>query len=520
MNAGSWNEMKTRFISPKSVGNPVLYDTTLRDGAQTRGLRFSLDDKLSISKKLSDFGFHYIEAGWPSSNPVDRKYFEEVRGLDLKAKTAVFGMTSINPGKDSNIDDLLKTEADVITIFGKTWDMHVKDVLKVSPENNLKMISDTIDHLKSHGFMVFFDAEHFFDGYTSNPDYALNVLDAAKAADTLVLCDTNGGTMPWEVDSITKNVVSKFRNDIGVHMHNDTGMAVVSSVLALKSGVSHVQGTVNGLGERCGNMDWCEFLPLAGIKLGINLGIDMKGLLNLSRYVVRMTGFNLAKNKPFVGTNAFSHKGGVHIDAMLKNPKAYEHMNPDDIGNTRLFSLSEQAGRAGVVDAAKRHGYELDKEHPAVREVMDIMNKGLVTTDAELFLLLSEKIEGKKELFDVISYETGVSSNVDAKTEVKVSVEGETFHEIAEGVGPVHSLDIALRKALSKKFDVENLKLTNYRVRILNQDKATAAIVEVFIEFKADGKTWSTSSASDDIIKASKDALIKGYNYYLLKNGG
>ncbi len=518
MNAGSWNEV-TDFISPETGKKLVLYDTTLRDGAQTRGLKFSLEDKLSISGKLSDFGFDYIEAGWPSSNPGDKKFFEELRGNGLKAKIAAFGMTSPSPEKDRKIDDLLKTEADVIAIFGKTWDLHVKDVLRTTPEDNLEMISATIEYLKSHGTDVIFDAEHFFDGYKANPEYALKVLKAAKDASALVLCDTNGGSMPWEVDAITKAVRNEINGELGLHAHNDTGMAVMNTLSSLKNGITHVQGTMNGLGERCGNLDWCEFLPLASVKLGFNLNIDMKEIFSLSRYISRMTGFSLPKNKPFVGTNAFSHKGGIHIDAMLKNPKTYEHMNPEDVGNSRLFSISEQAGRAGIVDSARLHGYRLSKNHPAVIEIAEAISSGLVTTDAELFLALSEKIGKRKDLFELLSYETEVSSKVDAKTEVKVSVEGEIFHEIAEGVGPVHSLDIAMRKALSKKFDVEELKLTNYRVRIINQDKATAAMVEVFIEFRAGVNTWSTSGMSDDIIKASKDALIKGYNYYLLKNG-
>jgi 2-isopropylmalate synthase len=520
VNAGSWSEIGSDFISPKHVKNLVLYDTTLRDGAQTHGLKFSLEDKLSISRRLSDFGFHYIEAGWPSSNPTDRQYFREAKGLGLKSKTAAFGMTSPKPADDNMIKDLVRTKADVITVFGKAWDLHVKDVLRVSLKENLRMVSGTIDYLKSKGFTVFFDAEHFFDGYKANPDYALKALEAAQAAETVVLCDTNGGTMPWDVARAVRDVRERFSGRLGIHAHNDTGMAAVNSLAALGNGVTHVQGTVNGLGERCGNLDWCEFLPLVGAKLGIRLGVKMKNLFRLSRYVMRMTGFSLARNKPFVGTNAFSHKGGVHIDAMLKNPLAYEHMSPDVVGNRRLFSLSEQAGRAGVVDAAKIHGYDLGKEHPAVRKIMETMNEGMITTDAELFLLLSEKVDGRRRPFELLGYETAVSSKGDAKTEVKVRVDGETFHEIAEGVGPVHSLDLALRKALSKRFDVEKLGLTNYRVRILNQEKATAAIVEVFIEFRAGDSAWSTSGASDDIIKASKDALIKGYNYYLLKNGG
>jgi 2-isopropylmalate synthase len=280
-----------------------------------------------------------------------------------------------------------------------------------------------------------------------------------------------------------------------------------------------VQGTVNGLGERCGNTDWCEILPLLGIKLGVEVPVDMKGLLSLSMYVERMTGFSLSANKPFVGENAFSHKGGVHIDAMLKNPRAYEHMSPEEVGNATRFSLSEQVGRSGVAEAAARFGYRIAKGSAEATRLTDMVKANQATTEAEFFLMLEDAVGKKRHPFELISYETEVSSDGRAKTEVKMKVGNETLHEISEGVGPVHAMDLAIRKALSKKFSVEKLRLTNYRVRIVNQEKATAASVEVFIEFRTDDETWSASGVSDDIIKASGEALLKGYKYYLLRSG-
>jgi 2-isopropylmalate synthase len=500
----------------------VLYDTTLRDGAQTPGVTFSLEDKLAIAEKLSDFGLDFIEGGWPSSNPRDMQFFKEVKSFGLKARIAAFGMTSKNPAKDNNIETLLKTEADVLTIFGKSWDLHVKEVLKISLEENLEMIAKTTEFLKSHGYRVFFDLEHFFDGYKSNPDYALKTLNTALAsdADAVILCDTNGGFLPFEIEPIVKKVKEIVNKPLGFHGHNDSGMALSNSLTALRNGFTHVQGTVNGLGERCGNLDWCEFLPVAKLKMEVKLKMNLQQLSSLSKYIERMTGFSVAKNKPFVGENAFSHKGGIHIDAVIKNPLAYEHISPELVGNTRNFSMSEQVGRAGIVMSAKRHGYDLDKDHPAVAAAFELVKKRQRLTDAELFLFLAEEVDKKQNSFELIEYETHVTGSGKAKTEVKLKIEKEIFHEIAEGVGPVHAFDLALRKALEKKFYVEKVKLTNFRVRILNQEKATAASVEVYIEFKAEGESWSTTGISDDVIRASEEALIKGYKYYLLKNRG
>jgi 2-isopropylmalate synthase len=343
-------------------------------------------------------------------------------------------------------------------------------------------------------------------------------LRAASSADVLVLCDTNGGTMPWEVDAITKEVARKVSKPFGIHAHNDSGFALMNSLIALKNGATHVQGTMNGLGERCGNLDWCEFLPVVSVKMGLKTGVDIVRLSEFSTYVQRLTGISLPKNKPFVGESAFSHKGGVHIDAMIKNPRSYEHMEPEAVGNKRLFVLSEQAGRAAIVESARRHGYMLGKDDPVVLELMESMKEKQKFTDAELFLMLAKKVGKKKPPFELLEYETEVRSSGNAKTEMKVKIGKETLHEIAEGVGPVHSLDMALRKALENFYDMKKVHLSNYRVRIINQEKATAAKVEVFIEFRANGDSWSASDVSDDVIKASENALVKGYKYYLLKN--
>ncbi len=500
--------------------NIQTYDTTLRDGAQTAGVTLSLGDKLAIARRLSLFGFDFIEGGWPSSNPRDKRFFQEVMKMGLRAKVAAFGMTSSDPGKDRNIDGLLKTGADVLTIVGKCWDLHVRDVLRVSLEENLGMIEDTIKFLKDGGCSVFFDAEHFFDGYCADREYALKALRAGSAADMIILCDTNGGSLPNEIGKAAEDAAKAVKAPLGIHAHNDSGMALANSLRAVRSGCVQVQGTVNGMGERCGNLDWCEFRPVAKAKIGLKIDVDLKKISSISRYVERMTGFCVPKSKPFVGENAFVHKGGIHIDAVLKNPRAYEHMPPELVGNSRSFRMSEQVGRAGIVKSARQHGYELDKDHPAVSEAFARVKEDQRMTDAELFLLLAKRVDGRPDPFALVDYDTHVRRSGKAKTEIKVKAGQDTMHEIAEGVGPVHSFDLALRKALGKRFDVGQVKLSNFRVRILNQEKATAASVEVFIEFRANGDSWSMTGTSDDVIRASEEALINGYKYYLLKSGG
>ena len=492
----------------------VLYDTTLRDGAQTPGVTFSLEDKINITKKLSDFGFDYIEGGWPSSNPRDMEYFKKVAGMEINAKVASFGMTSKNPKEDKMLNDLLLAE--VVTIFGKSWDLHVRDVLKVTLEQNIGMIGETIDYLKSHGVEVIYDAEHFFDGFKSNQDYCIETLKAAKNADCIVLCDTNGGALPWEVYEITACVRKKISNMLGIHCHNDCGFAVINTLASISAGAVHIQGTMNGLGERCGNMDWCEFLPIITLKMKL-WNKNINSLYNLSLYIERMTGFSVAKNKPFVGENAFTHKAGVHVDAIIKNPLAYEHILPELLGRERRFILSEQIGRAGIVKVASMHGYKLSKDHPVVKEITNMVKSAKGFTDTDVYLLLSRFLDKKREPFKLLSYKIEVKSKGMARTSLSIKVGDEVVKEHAQGVGPVHSLDLALRKALSRFYNIEDVVLTNYRVRILNEEKATAASVEVYIEFRNNKEVWSTLGISDDIIKASEEALVKGYMFYLTK---
>jgi 2-isopropylmalate synthase len=395
--------------------------------------------------------------------------------------------------------------------------MHATEVLKVTLERNLQMISETIDFLRQSGFKrVFYDAEHFFDGYRENPEYALQTLEAARKADCIILCDTNGGSMPPEVHSITKRVSGAVRNPLGIHSHNDSGLALANSLAALDF-ARHVQGTINGLGERCGNLDLCEFIPIVQLKMGMKAVERLEGLKELSRYVERLTGFSIPKNKPFVGENAFRHKAGVHVDGIMKNHRSYEHILPEAVGNERLFTISEQAGRSNVLVAARKFGYELDKNDSRVARILEEVKRRRIFSEAELFILLSREIDKKPEPFELLDYRTSVSKDGTAEASVELRVGKEVLHEISRGVGPVHSLDLTIRKALKRFFDIEKVRLTNYRVRILNEERATAATVEVLIEFRANGESWYTIASSDDVIKASGEALVNGYKYYLLK---
>jgi len=513
---GSSSKLHCSFFNFETPKKLVLYDTTLRDGAQTPHVNFSLEDKLSITQKLSDFGIPYIEGGWPSSNPRDREYFKKVRDLSLNSKIVAFGMTSKNPKNDKNIEELIKSEADVITIFGKSSQMHVKDILRISLEKNLEMISETIDYLISAGFTVFYDAEHFFDGYKENSDYALQTLEAAKKAKYIILCDTNGGSLPWEVYNITKEVSKKIKNSLGIHAHNDSGLALANTLQAINF-VEQVQGTINGLGERCGNLDFCEFLPIVQLKLGIKVVDNLEKLMDLSKYVERLTGFSVPKNKPFVGENAFTHKAGVHVDGVMKNSKSYEHIDPKLVGNRRAFTLSEQSGRANILVIAKQYGYNLSKDDKRVVEILKMVKNGRSFSDTDVFLLLCKKIDKKQDPFKILDYKVITTINGRAEALIKIKVGGKVLYEKSRGVGPVHALDLALRKALRKFFDMDDVKLVNYKVRILNEEKATAATVEVFIEFKANSDKWYTIASSSNIIKASGEALVKGYKYYLLR---
>ncbi len=498
---------------------------------------FSLQDKLRITSRLDEFGVQYIEGGWPGSNPKDEEYFRRVRGLPLKnSEVVAFGSTrrcDVSPSEDANLNALIQSGTKTVTIFGKSWDLHVRSVLKTTFESNLEMVYDSVKYLKEHGLSVFFDAEHFYDGFKSNREYALSVLRAAvdAGADLVVLCDTNGGTLPHAFSEITKEVVSSVKVPVGVHCHNDSGVAVANSLLGVMAGASHVQGTINGIGERCGNADLCQIIPALELKMGMptsNLPRQrLKSLKSLSLYVYEVLHMHPDQYQPYVGENAFAHKGGVHVDAVLKNCIAYEHICPEDVGNLRLFSVSELSGKANILAKAKEFGMEVNKDDPVVirllNKIKDLEYQGyqLEGADGTLYLLMAKEFGTYKKLFSVLQWRT-ISESRDggflAESSLKMRVGDKEIFVISEGNGPVNAQDRALRKAMSELFpEIDRIQLINYKVSIAEAAQGTASAVRTFIEF-SDGKTnWITVGVSTNILEASKTALIDGYDYYLQK---
>lgn len=512
-----------------------IYDTTLRDGAQSKDVIFSLQDKLRITSRLDEFGVQYVEGGWPGSNPKDEEYFRRVKDLSLKnSQVVAFGSTrrcDVRPSEDANLNALLQSGVNTVTIFGKSWDLHVNSVLKTSLESNLDMVYDSVRYLKDHGLRVFFDAEHFYDGYRNNKDYALSVLRAAveAGADLVVLCDTNGGTLPHTFSDITKAVVSSINAPVGVHCHNDAGVAVANSLLGVLAGACHVQGTINGIGERCGNADLVQIIPALELKMGIQTSRlpreRLKSLKSLSLYVYEVLHMHPDPYQPYVGENAFAHKGGVHVDAVLKNRLAYEHISPEDVGNLRLFSVSELSGKANILAKAKEFGIEVNKDDPVVNRLLakikelEYQGYQLEGADGTLYLLMSKELGLYKKLFSVLQWRT-ISESRDggfsAESSIKVRVGEKEIFVISEGNGPVNAQDRALRKAMSELFpEINRIQLINYKVSIAEAAQGTASAVRTFIEF-SDGQTnWITVGVSTNILEASKTALIDGYDYYL-----
>ncbi|RZN56236.1 MAG: citramalate synthase [Candidatus Methanomethylicota archaeon] len=512
-----------------------IYDTTLRDGAQSKDIIFSLQDKLRITSKLDEFGVHYIEGGWPGSNPKDEEYFKKVKELSLEnSEVVAFGSTrrsNLKVHEDPNIDALIKSDVKTVTIFGKSWDLHVISVLNTTLEENLNMIFDSISYLKEHGLRVFFDAEHFYDGFKNNKDYAINVLKTAieAKADVIILCDTNGGTLPHEFLEITKEVKSLVNIPIGVHCHNDSGVAVANSLLGVIAGATQIQGTINGIGERCGNADICQIIPALELKMGIHAlktsKEKLKSLKQLSLYLYEILHMRPNPYQPYVGENAFAHKGGVHVDAVLKNKIAYEHISPEEVGNIRLFSISELSGKANIIAKAKEFGFDIKKDDPIVANILnkikELEYKGyhLEGANGTLYLLIAKELGLYKKLFHVIRWRTiSESHNGDttAESSIKIRVGDREIFVIAEGNGPVNAQDKAIRKAMMEFFpEIEKVQLINYKVSIADTAQGTASSVRTFIEF-TDGKTnWITVGVSTNILEASKEALIDGYDYYL-----
>ncbi|SFJ48929.1 citramalate synthase [Planctomicrobium piriforme] len=518
-----------------------MYDTTLRDGSQGEGVNFSLQDKLLITRKLDELGFDFIEGGYPLSNEKDTEYFQRVRDLDLKhAKVCAFGMTrrrGVGAEQDTGMLAIRDSKAPVCTIVGKTWDLHVTEVLRVDLEENLAMIRDSIAFLKAEGRTVFYDAEHFFDGFTANPEYALKTVQAAQdaGADVIVCCDTNGGSLPERIVKILSQVQKEIRTPLGIHCHNDCDLAVANSLAAVETGVIQVQGTINGIGERCGNVDLLSVAANLALKKSgyqvLTQGVGLTHLTELSRYVYELANMNFRSNQAFVGRSAFAHKGGMHVHAVNRFAHSYEHISPETVGNERRILVSELSGRSNIVAKTTKHKLDQDPEimGAILARVQELENVGYQFEAAEAsFDLLVKKVAGAYEpKFQRIHYRVNVETAgqgqplTEATVKLKIDGEGPIRHEVAEGDGPVNALDQALRKALIGFYPrLAEMHLVDYKVRVINSTGGTAASVRVVIESADEKDVWSTIGVSENIIEASWLALVDAVEYKLFKDDG
>ena len=522
----------------------LIYDTTLRDGMQGENIFFSTEDKLKIAKRLDDAGIHYIEGGWPGSNPGAQHFFELVKDIKFKnAKVAAFGSTR-RPGKtcdqDANIQALINSQAPVITIFGKSWDLHVESIMDNTKAENLAMIKESVAYLITHNREVFYDAEHFFDGYKANPNYALNTLEAAVEGGTkcLVLCDTNGGSLPCEIESITKTAIEHFRSDLqvkgksnlifGIHTHNDCAMAVANSITAVHAGATMVQGTINGYGERCGNADLTAIIPILALKMNRDCMSreNLEKLLNLSRFISETANVPPVNSRPFVGKSAFAHKGGVHVSAIMKNPRAYEHISPELVGNKRRVIVSEQSGKSNIEYKAKELGVDIGKNgvtgHQIVSSIKELEDYGFEFDAAEgsLKLIMEKLTDQFVPYFELESFRVVVEKDKErpcySHAMIKIRVGNTTEITSAEGEGPVSALDNALRKALTTIYpQIDDLHLVDFKVRVIDGMDGTDAKVRVLIESRDENNIFSTIGVSEDNIEASWQALADSFQYKL-----
>ncbi len=512
-----------------------IYDTTLRDGSQREGVSLSVADKIKITEKLDQFGIDYIEGGWPGSNPKDIDYFRRASKIKLKhARLCAFSSTR-RPGvhieEDQNIRALVESNTGTVTIFGKSWDFHVHDALKTTLKENLLMISDTVKYLKNHRRQVFFDAEHFFDGYKANPEYALATLEAAAVAgaDLLVLCDTNGGLMPWELKAIMTAVKEKVDIPLGIHVHDDAGMATANSLIAVCEGAVQVHGTINGYGERCGNANLCTIIPNLQLKMGLSLVTEeqLKGLTKMSRFIAELVNIAPAEQQPYVGYNAFAHKGGIHIDAVSKKPATYEHADPSAVGNRRRILVSELAGRSSISLKTAGNSIQLDKDRPETASVLqrikEMEHYGYQFEGAEgsFELLVLKMMKAYQPLFKLEGFrliiEKRENGQLYSEATIKVRVGDVQVHTAAEGNGPVNALDHALRKALEDIYPaLKKIRLTDFRVRVIDGVDGTGAQVRVLIESRDEEISWGTVGVSPNIIEASWIALVDSLEYGLL----
>jgi 2-isopropylmalate synthase len=519
-----------------------LYDTTLRDGAQQEGISFSVADKLKIARKLDELGIYFIEGGWPGANPKDTEFFIKAQGLKLKNSVLVaFGSTrhpESKVGKDAGLLALVEAGTKVVTIVGKSWDAHVTQVLETSLHNNLRIITDSVDFLKSKRLTVFFDAEHFFDGYKANPEYAIQVVKAAAraGADCVVLCDTNGGALPSEITAAVKAVQKSVSIALGVHVHNDGELAVANSLAAVQAGVVQVHGTINGYGERCGNANLCSIIPDLKLKLGIDCITDVQlaKLTEVSHYVAELANMAPSSHLPYVGTSAFAHKGGLHVSGIMKWEDSYQHIAPSLVGNQPNVVVSELSGKGNIVYKAKELGITLPSKSKQTRQILQqiklLESRGFQYegADASFELLLRRAQAEYMPPFELIDFMVVVErhrrpsreneSELLSEATVKVKVGDKIMHTAAEGNGPVNALDRALRKALVEFYpDLTVVELMDYKVRILEESAGTGSQVRVLIESSDGKKQWRTVGSSTNIIEASWLALADSMEYWLLK---
>ena len=515
-----------------------LYDTTLRDGTQGEGISFSVEDKILIARKLDELGIDYIEGGWPGSNVRDAEFFVRARSLTLKhARLAVFGSTCHprnRPEADPNLAALLAAETPAVTIFGKTWNLHVTKALGITLGQNLEIIESSVAYLKSAGREVIYDAEHFFDGFRADPDYAIETIRAAErgGADTLTLCDTNGGTITDRLKEIFYRVREAVSVPLGIHTHNDSDLAVANSAAAVACGATQVQGTINGYGERCGNANLCSLIPLLELKFGCEtIGrYRLARLTQVSRYVAELANLTHRADLPFVGRSAFAHKGGIHVSAVMRDPATYEHIDPELTGNGRRVLVSDLSGKSNIQYKAAEMGLDLDADdsrlRPVVKRVKELEHQGFQfeAAEASFRLLLEEALGRYRNHFDLESYSVSTNRNsigdIVSEATVRIRVNGREEEAFAEGCGPVHALDRALRRALSGAFEcLSEVHLIDYKVRVLDTDKATAAKVRVLIQTSDGRESWSTVGVSENILEASWQALSDALNYKLLRFG-
>ena len=519
---------------PKMV---EIYDSTLRDGAQAEGIAYSLEDKLLIARRLDRLGVHYIEGGWPNpTNPKDLAFFEEVKKLKLQARVTAFGSTrrpGNRPEEDDTLITLLKAETESIAIFGKSWTLHATQVLRTTLEENLRMIEDSVAFLVERGREVVYDAEHFFDGYKADPDYAVETLLAAErgGARILVLCDTNGGTLTSELIRIVESVIARIGTPFGIHAHNDAGVGVANSLAAVELGAVQVQGTFNGYGERCGNANLCSIIPNLELKMeSRTIGRDkLQELMNFSRFLSEIANVHHDHRQPFVGESAFAHKGGAHVDGVMKVAHSFEHVEPESVGNERRFLVSDQSGGGTIVSKISHIIPGIDKKDPLVGKVLEKVKQKehggyqYEAAEGSFELMVRRALGTYEDLFKLVSFRTINRKTGEAAEEseaiVKIEVDGQIYHTVAEGDGPVNALDQALRKGLDVVFpSIRQVHLEDYKVRVLASGDGTAAKVRVLIESSDGQDAWGTVGVSENIIEASWIALADSLHFKLMKD--